>query len=158
MSAKKNTWSSIKYLSTTILFSFIISACTPKSPGLHIEVDTIFANIHANTFHASGPAVAKGIFCPTGEVDETEGIGQAPPEGTPTYEIHTHKVFLCNDESGIIEMELNLVVYRDQNVTEGTWVIIRGEGAYSNLHGSGSIIGQNGDSTHIYDTYDGFVQ
>jgi hypothetical protein len=158
LSEKNNTWSTIKSLLIAGIFSIIISACETKYTAVHIEVNTVFATIHTNTFRASGYVVNRSRMCRTGIVDETGGTGEIPPEGTPTFTLQVHKIFTCYDGTGSFEMDLDLVVDREKNITTGTWVITGGEGRFESLRGSGTITGQNGTTTEIFDTYDGYLE
>ena len=157
MDKKKRIWLLLALIIVLIIIFLVSRACTTEPVALHMEVDTVWATIHSNTFNASGPAVEKGYVCEIGIVDEVSDIGQPPPESTPAFTIVVDKHFVCGDDSGSFDMKMTVIVDRIARVSTGTWQIVNGTGKYTKLRGNGTILGQNGNEIHINDVYDGKV-
>lgn len=124
---------------------------TPPT-AVNFEVPTVFGA--TAPFTASGPAVDSGLMCPMGSVDDIFGKGSAFNSQTGVN-FQVVKVFTCDDGSGSFVVKLQ--VRLDFKGDNFQWVVLDGDGDYSNLHGSGSGIGIEPTGTSIIDIYDGGV-
>lgn len=107
-----------------------------------------------NQFTASGPAVDSGLMCPSGTVDDL--FGKASGFKAPTgINFQVVKLFTCDDGSGTFLLKLQVRInFRGDNFQ---WVVLGGDGNYSNLHGSGTGVGIPTSDTSVLDLYDGAV-
>jgi hypothetical protein len=146
----------ISVLMAVLLLVFCVSSAFAAAPlSLHIEVDEVFSQ-EGETFHASGPAVDKGLVCATGTQDQLSLVahgGQNPN----ILILDVAKHFTCGDGSG--SFDIKMVVQLDNTTLDTTarWRIVGGTGDYVKLRGEGSLIGTPIDSDSIHDVYDGKV-
>ncbi len=105
---------------------------TPPTP-VTIEVKTIFAD-GFGTFTTSGAGL-----CLSGTTTDT-GFASGFQSGSHVI-FHVRKTFTCADGSGtfttLIQAQLVFVAPADSF----TWTIVTGTGAYANLHGTGTGVG-----------------
>ena len=93
-------------------------------------------------------------MCPTGTVDDIFGKISGFKSQTGVI-FQVVKVFTCDDDSGSFVVKLQVRIdFKGDNFQ---WVVLEGDGDYSNLHGSGSGIGINPTETAITDIYEGVV-
>ena len=122
----------------------------------HIEVEE-FVGTSGETFYASGSAVAAGVMCATGTVDDLSVAVSGPPAGSFRI-LKVHKRFYCADGSGTFDVNLNVRLDLTTNETTARWSVIEGTGDYAGLDGNGSLVGTPIiPGTSIHDVYDGRV-
>lgn len=128
------------------------AGATPPS-GVEIEVDTLFAG--TGTFTATGAAVDDGVLCATG--DTLDVFGMVSGMGPKGFNIQTVKEFTCDDLSGSFFVKLQVKVFFAGPVLSSfNWVVMDGDGAYTDLHGSGDGVGLPPNSGFdILDVYTG---
>jgi hypothetical protein len=138
-------------IAAAFLLPALPALATPPE-AVHFVVPTEFAV--QNEFTASGPAVDSGIMCPAGTVDDIFGKASGfQSERGVIFQVV--KVFTCDDGSGSFVVKLQVRIdFKGDNFQ---WVVLGGEGDYSNLHGSGTGIGIDPTETSITDIYDGAV-
>jgi hypothetical protein len=107
-----------------------------------------------NFFTASGPAVDSGLMCPTGTVDDIFGKATGFKSQTGVN-FQVVKVFTCDDGSGSFVVKLQ--VRNDFKGDNFQWVVLDGDGDYSNLHGSGTGVGIPTSDSSVLDLYGGAV-
>lgn len=114
---------------------------------------TILSDMSAwpyGTFQASGPAVDAGLICPSGRL--TDISGSTAGKQNPNLILFVHKHFVCDDGSGMFEMDLNVRIAESGFTVR--WLIVAGDGSYLNLSGEGDIQTAVINGT-IYDIYSG---
>ncbi len=128
------------------------AGATPPS-AVTIEVDTLFAG--TGTFTATGPAVDDGVVCATGETFDV--FGKVSGMGKKGVNIQVVKEFTCDDDSGSFFVKLQVKVFFAGPVLSSfNWVVTEGDGAYEDLHGSGSGDGLPPNTGFdILDVYEG---
>jgi hypothetical protein len=105
---------------------------TPPTPAA-IEVETVFAD-GFGTFTSSTPGL-----CPSGT---TTDMGFATAFQTNTMILfHVRKTFDCADGSGTFTAQLQVRFVFANPFDTFVWAIVDGTGAYSNLRGTGTGVG-----------------
>ena len=114
---------------------------------------------NSGDFVATGAAVGGGLICPSGPVVDTRLILAGGQSGRGA-QIPVRKTFTCDDESGTIEIKIQVHLDFASSTETFTWVILDGTGAYERLRGSGqgSTVSDGTDpQTGNFNTYLGFV-
>ena len=128
----------------TALVSVSSATASPPTP-VTIAVDTSFVD-PVSPFDATG-----GVVCATGTVSNVFTLFVGFQSNTHA-QILVLKRFVCPD--GTFDILLRVKLSFADFSTSGTWSVQSGTGAYTKLHGTGSISGVNqGDS--VLDTYTG---
>ena len=133
-------------LATTLL---MLSAPAVASPGQPVTI-TVLSSIDpgaVDPFTSTG-----GIVCAAGEVSTLSTVFAGGQSGFHA-QINTVKHFTCGTDS----FDLRVRVTLDEITfdTVGTWSVLRGTGAFEDLHGSGTITGtRTGDNKQL-DEYTG---
>jgi hypothetical protein len=113
------------------------AGATPPS-GVEIEADTLLAG--TGTFTATGAAVDDGVLCASG--DTLDVFGKRSGMGPKGFNVQVVKEFTCADGSGSFLVKLQVKVFSAGPVLSSfNWVVMDGDGAYSDLHGSGDGVG-----------------
>ena len=119
---------------------------------VHIETEKPFGAL-PGTFSAAGGISDSGVF---GNLSRT--VSAIP---APTFLIsHVVQEFEGALGTFVVRAEIKETVTDDPNVltNEGSWVILRGTGAYETLHGQGQLTGTADHNTGIISrTYIGNV-
>src|SRR5262249_51203389 len=105
---------------------------TPPTP-VTIEVKTLFAT-GTGTFTTSGAGL-----CPSGTTSDQ--VFGTPHQPKAHANFHDLKTFTCADGSGTFTTNVQAHLRFDSPTDSFTWNILRGTGAYTKLHGSGSGVG-----------------
>lgn len=127
------------------------AATTPDDVTIVSEMSVPDAS---GTFDASGPAVDAGIICPHGNVYDLEARAVGYQSNRLTI-LFVHKLFVCDDESGSFEMDLNVrLVYSPQETT-AEWRVVAGDEAYARLRGNGKLTAFYPGGDVVIDTYTG---
>jgi hypothetical protein len=103
-------------------------------------------------------ATSSGGLCSTGTVTDSS-LGRLFATGFQSGTLilfHNLKTFTCDDGSGTFTADLQVMLVFGAPTDSFTWVIIRGTGAYANLHGTGSGVGVEFPGG-VDDTYTGTV-
>ena len=136
-------------------------AMAAKPTGVHIESHMNFNpdGFNFGDFEASGPAVDAGLMCASGTVDDVRIIFAGGQSGQKA-QIPVWKVFTCDDDSG--QLLIKILVHLDFETSTETfsWVVLDGNGAYGDVHGSGggSTVSDGSDpQTGNFNFYDGFL-
>ncbi len=58
-----------------------------------------------------------------------------------TFTFHLERTFVCADGSGSFTVRLNARWHPCDTTNSGTWVVLRGTGAYADLSGAGRLTG-----------------
>jgi hypothetical protein len=110
-------------------------------------------------FESFGPARDEGLVCPSGTViDESGKVTGNSPNG---FNFQGVKHFICGDGSG--EFFVNLQARIDfRRGVKLNWNVLRGTGAYEDLHGAGGGFGLPGvpcgdPNACVLDIYEGRV-
>ena len=142
-------------LATTILAVSALPVFAAPPQDIHIEVLETFAP--DEPFVASGNAVADGLICSSGTVNDESVSISGPPAGTFRI-LHVLKRFTCGDGSGTFDVKMTVYLDLTTNETTANWKVQAGTGAYAGLHGNGSLIGiPQVPGVSILDLYDGAV-
>lgn len=113
------------------------AGATPPS-NVDIEADSLFAG--TGTFTATGAAVDDGVICATG--DTLDVFSKASGNGNKGYNLQVIKMFTCDDDSGSFLVKLQVkVFFAGPLLSSFNWVVKGGDGAYTDLHGSGNGVG-----------------
>jgi len=124
------------------------SALATTPTPVTIEV-TSSAETGAGTFTTSGAGL-----CPSGTTsDQIFGTGF---QSGRLANFHDLKTFTCADGSGTFTANVQAQLIFGSSTDSFTWNILRGTGAYANLHGSGSGVGDELD-TGVIDHFTGSV-
>jgi hypothetical protein len=122
------------------------AAASPPQP-VTLSVLTVLSN-PSDPFTSTG-----GIVCSSGTVSTISALfvgGQSNQHAQIIVEKH----FVCPD--GTFDVLLRVTIDFSDASTAGTWSVIRGTGAYSGLHGSGTLVGTAVDpGISIQDEYSG---
>ena len=144
-----------KAITLTILVALVIAvipaqASTPQA----ITIDSVMdMNTGTGTFVASGPAVAAGLFCASGTAYDLETTFAGWQSGI-LMNLRVDKKLVCDDGSGEIFMDIKVRAL--PSVALSNWVITKGTGEYTRLHGTGKITA-TGSGDLVYDYYTGKV-
>ncbi len=107
------------------------AAAEPGSASVAINVDTEFAD-EGGTFVAHG-----GVVCPAGSTSDVSTTYEA---GRWIF-FDVHKTFTCADGSGTFTLRIRAAVRLCDPYDTGTWTVESGTGAYTQLTGSGWLVG-----------------
>ena len=121
------------------------------SGAVHIVVQTsLVPDQGADPFTATGPV------CPSGGVVNAFNSGLVGG-GSGHAQILIGKLFACAGSPGdTFEVLLRVTLNFEDGSTIGTWNVLDGTGAFSKLHGNGTLAGTPDPSTPlIVDVYDG---
>ena len=144
-----------KAITLTILVALVIAvipaqASTPQAITIDSVMDTTTGT---GTFEASGPAVTAGLFCPSGTAYDLETKFAGWPSGV-LVNLRVEKKLVCANGSGEIFMDIKVRAL--PSVALSNWVITKGTGEYTRLHGTGKITA-TGSGDLVYDYYTGKV-
>ena len=117
--------------------------------GTPVTIEVITASPAGGTFTTSGAGL-----CPSGTTtDRSFGTG-----GQSGHHINFHdlKTFTCADGSGTFTANVQAHLVFGAPADSFTWNILSGTGAYANLHGSGTGVGDQ-LPTEIVDHFTGAV-
>jgi hypothetical protein len=154
---KRFRTTTLSILIALVLLAVTVSAAFAAPPlNLHIEVDE-FIGTSGEAFLASGPAVATGVVCASGTVDDLSVTVSGPPGGAFAI-LHVLKRFTCADLSGTFDVRMVVRLNLVTSETTARWKVVGGTGAYGGLHGKGSLVGTPiVPGLSIQDVYDGKV-
>ena len=124
----KKLFTSFKLVSALLVFSTILFAFTNKfeSPVSFLIVASVNANVNTGTFTSTGFAMSSGVL-----VEEYSFNGKK-----------THSEVTFTDVAGSVTAKTHTDVILTSASTAtgtGTWIIIRGSGAYVGVKGSGTL-------------------
>ena len=121
-----------------------VSASQPQA----VEI-TAFTHIDGfeDPFDATG-----GVICSHGKVSNAGGRFIGWQSGAEA-QINLVKHFECPD--GTFDVLLRVTLDFETLDTVGTWSVLSGTGAYDDLHGAGSLTGDNPGGDTILDVYVG---
>lgn len=108
----------------------------------------------SGTFVAYGSAVDAGVLCNSGIIQDIAN----PATGWRSNQViilHVHKHFMCDDGSGMFEMDIEVPV--TPAGTPARWVIRAGDGLYVRLFGAGGLTATWLSENELQDTYFGSV-
>jgi hypothetical protein len=164
----------VRYLRMTLVALLLVAMGVPStavaaSPLRDIEmsVPTVFVDPGDpgdpdGAFTATGPAVAEGLVCATGETYPLRGSATGW-QSNRVANFHVLKEFVCDDDSGsfFVKLEVHYAFATTPEHSEFNWTIKGGTGDYEDLHGSGSGMGLYADPETppggVLDAYDGRV-
>jgi len=109
------------------------SAFATTPTPVTIDIQTPFAT-GIGTFTTSGAGL-----CPSGTT--TDQLFGTPPDGKFHANFHDLKTFTCADGSGTFTANVQAHLIFGAPTDSFTWNILSGTGAYTNLHGSGTGVG-----------------
>jgi hypothetical protein len=134
-----------------LIASLAPAGATPPS-DVEIEVPSFVAG--TGTFVATGPAVDDEVVCGEGDTNDLSGtVGGNGPWG---FNLWVIKEFTCDDGSGSFLVSLHARVFNEGPIqTSFNWVVIGGDGDYTNLHGSGKGFGLPSTVADVDDVYTG---
>lgn len=113
-----------------------------------IESDVTFAEPSFGTFTATGP------ICESGTVLDPIVLGAGFQSGQ-RGQLLVVKEFTCDDETGTFTMLLHVTLRFVPSFSDTfTWSVLRGTGAYDDLHGTGEGFGVPTESG-VFDTFTG---
>ena len=137
------------------VFLAAFPALAARPLAVHIEAPTAIPVGLSDRFEATGPAVDDGLISDTGDVYTFDLVAFGPPGASFTY-LRMIKHFDFDDGSGTFDVRLVARLDLTTGETRGLWKVVGGTGAYTNLKGSGRLVGipiVQGQS--ILDIYDG---
>jgi hypothetical protein len=149
----------VVFIAAMLLVVAPVAATPPSDVEIVVETDCVPLGLCEGPFVATGPAVDAGLVCSSGwEQDLMErGYGTGSRSGR-LVNLHIIKQFTCDDGSGQFTLDLQVHIDFDPFVDVGNWTILRGDQAYSKLHGRGTLVGlpPQGEYT-ILDIFSGKV-
>ena len=114
-----------------------------------VMIEVVTASPEGGTFTTSGAGL-----CPSGTTsDQVRGT---PPQPKTHANFHDLKTFTCADGSGTFTANVQAHLIFGSPTDSFTWNILSGTGKYTNLHGSGSGVGEELE-TGINDHFTGAV-
>jgi len=119
---------------------------TPPTP---VTIEVITASPEGGTFTTSGAGL-----CPSGTTSDQ--VFGTPHQPKTHANFHDLKTFTCADGSGTFTANVQAHLRFDSPTDSFTWNILRGTGAYTKLHGSGSGVGDELE-TSVNDHFAGGV-
>ena len=143
----------ITFMILILILAVVPAAASSPPSDVNFEVDSLYAG--TGTFTATGPAVDDGIVCETG--DTLDVFGKVAGLGNNGYNIQVIKDFTCDDQSGSFLVKLQVkVFFSGPLLSSFNWTVIGGDGAYTDLLGSGDGVGLPPNSGFdILDVYTG---
>jgi hypothetical protein len=99
-----------------------------------VTIEVMTASPEGGTFTTSGAGL-----CPSGTTSDQ--VFGTPPQGDSHANFHDLKTFTCADGSGTFTANVQAHFIFGSPTDSFTWNILSGTGAYTNLHGSGSGVG-----------------
>jgi hypothetical protein len=157
MFSNRRTRAAVALFTATMALGTVIApvaAAAPKAVTITSNM-TFPGNDEPNygDFTATGPAVAAGLICPSGDVFDVHYVFGGYQNGRgDQVQILVVKAFECADDSGTIYIKIQVHVNPD-GTERFTWVVLDGTGPYAKLAGSGpgTTINQTDDgNTNIY--------
>jgi hypothetical protein len=114
---------------------------------------------------SKAPGPVSGTFAATGAFSDSGAINNLTIRfsalGAPDFGItHVTILFAGNDGTFTMKAQIKETLTSDPNVLadSGTWTIIAGTGAYSDLHGQGTVAGTVDDNVNLITrTFEGDV-
>ncbi|HZQ64948.1 MAG TPA: hypothetical protein VFA66_06955 [Gaiellaceae bacterium] len=123
-----------------VLIPFVIAAAwagsalaSPSRP-VRIEVKTVLAGVHPGTFTTSGAPL-----CRRGSSRDRILVPFRHAGGRWSFRFR--KTFACADGSGTFAVDESGQLLDGASRWHGRWTIVAGTGAYSKLHGAGTVAG-----------------
>lgn len=138
-----------------IVLALIAAAPAAATQPVPVTIETSRLRGAPGTFSATGGIEDAGTF--------TTLQVHASAAGAPTFLIiHATYEFVGAHGTFTIRLEIKETATTDPNVLtgEGVWVVLRGTGAYANLHAEGSITGvvdENAEPDVFVRTYTGIA-
>ena len=161
----------VRYSRMALLALFLVALVVPSTvaaagPPLDIEMEAptgfFVLGDPDGTFTATGPAVAEGLVCESGETILLDGSATGW-QSNRLFNFKVLKEFVCDDGSGsfFVKLEVHYDFAATPEYNEFNWTIKGGTGDYEDLHGSGSGMGLYADPATppdgVLDTYEGKV-
>lgn len=129
------------------LTALVVAGTSTASPPTPVTITSDFSFVDpTSSFSATG-----GVVCSAGTVSNVFSLFTGFQSNTHAQILVLHR-FVCPD--GTFDILLRVKLSFADFSTAGTWSVHGGTGAYTKLHGTGKITGENqGDS--VLDTYTG---
>lgn len=114
------------------------AAAAPAAAAEPVEVvvDVPFDGSPGSFTADGGGLCAGGTYADSGI--RTTGAGRGR-ERTLTF--HLDRTFTCSDGSGSFTVRISARWHPCDATNAGTWVVLRGDGDYADLHGAGRLVG-----------------
>ena len=154
---RKFRTATLSVLIAFVLLVVTISTVFAAPPmDVHIVVDELTSGLGVDEpFTASGSAVDAGLICATGMVQDVS-VSTSGGTAAPYRIIQVLKHFTCDDGTFDVSMLVRLDL--ETHYTTASWRVVSGTGAYTDLQGSGSLIGTPIiPGASIQDVYDGML-
>lgn len=131
-----------------LLMAPVASAAAP--PVTTLQIDIAFGE--SEEFTATG-----GVLCPSGTaVTDPIYVAGFGRQGRGAGTFHLIKTLTCDDGSGTFQILVNAGTAPNSSGTVGSFVVVGGTGAYTDLQGAGSLIGTFTEDG-IIDVYTGYL-
>jgi hypothetical protein len=137
-----------------LALALTVAPAAASAPEDVTIVSEMSVSAAAGTFEASGPAVDAGVICPAGDVYDLSSRA-AGYQSNNHLNLFVHKLFVCSDESGAFEMDLNVRIVFSPQETTAKWRVVAADGAYAGLHGNGKLTAVPVTEDILIDTYTG---
>jgi len=137
-------------LALGLLATMLIAPTASAAPP--VTVITIDVNfVTGETFTATG-----GVVCDSGvAVTDPPLVAGGGRQGRGVFTFHLIKTLTCDNGSDSFMILVNAATAPRSPGTLGGFVVVGGTGAYSGLHGAGSLVGTSLSETEILDVYTG---
>jgi hypothetical protein len=130
-----------------LLVAPVASAAPPTTT---IRIDIVFGDAGSEDFTTSG-----GVLCASGTaVTDPVFVAGFGRQGRGAGTFHLIKTLTCADGSGTFQILVNAGSSPNSSGTIGGFSVVGGTGAYTGLHGGGSLVGTYTDDG-IIDVYMG---
>jgi hypothetical protein len=126
------------------------AASAAAQPTTTISIDIVFGDAGSEDFTTSG-----GVLCASGTaVTDPVFVAGFGRQGRGAATFHLIKTLTCADGSGTFQIRVNAGSSPNSAGTIGGFSVVGGTGAYTGLHGGGSLVGTYTD-VGIIDVYTG---
>ena len=125
-------------LAATVVTGMLVGPATAAAAGppQAVSITSPMAYDSTGTFVATGDAVASGLICPFGTVEDWAASYRGDMSGLVQQNM-VLKQFVCSDNSGTFMVRLQNHIDLVAQTNWFSWVILSGTDAYQGLHGSG---------------------
>jgi len=128
--------SAVLVLPLVTVLSAAVVAPAAAAESVHIVVDVPFDG-SPGSFTAEGAGLCAGGTY-TDSATRITGVDRGRDR---TLTFHLDRTFTCDDGTGTFTVRISARWHPCDATNAGTWAVLRGEGAYEDLHGAGQLVG-----------------
>ena len=118
-----------------VLSAVAVAPAAAAAVPVEVVVDVPFDG-SPGSFTATGPGLCAGGTYTDSAIRTTGANGRAR-----TLTFHLDRTFTCSDGSGSFTVRISAHWQPCDATNSGTWVVLRGDGDYTDLHAAGQLVG-----------------